>query len=207
MKDKIDIIIVDDHPIVIEGLKSLLANYKRVTVSHAFSTGSELIAHLSANSCDLILMDINLSDMSGIELCEHIRSMNPRIKIIGISTYNDASIIRQMIQSGARGYLIKNASGEELYESIRNVYSGETYLCSEVQRILAESAVKSVPHLTRREKEILGLIASGDTTPQIAEKLFLSPLTVETHRKNLMQKFSVNNSAAMVKMATDLKLL
>ncbi|HOA38268.1 MAG TPA: response regulator transcription factor, partial [Flavihumibacter sp.] len=132
---------------------------------------------------------------------------NPKSKILGMSTYNDASVIRQMVQKGAKGYLIKNATAEELYTAIENVYNGRTYFTADVQRILAESSLKSLPRLTRREQEVLRLIAGGKTTQQIAEQLFVSPLTVETHRRNLMQKFGVSNAPALIKMAIDEKLL
>ena len=207
MNNKIEIIIVDDHPMVIEGLKALLSGYDILSVTHTFSSGKEAYQYLSTNNCDIVLMDINLPDMNGIELCAKLCSANTKLRILGMSTYNDASIIRQMIQNGAKGYLIKNASAKELYTAIENVCDGKIYFNAEVQSILAESSLKNIPHLTRREKEILSLIASGETTHQIADKLFLSPLTVETHRRNLMQKFEVNNAPALIKMAIDHKLL
>ena len=207
MNNKIEVIIVDDHPMVIEGLKSLLSNYDILTVPHTFTRGNEAYEYLSVNSCDVVLMDINLPDINGIELCHKVCAVNMKLRILGMSTYNDASIIRQMIQKGAKGYLLKNASASELYTAIENVCDGKIYFSPEVQRMLAESSLKTVPHLTRREKEIISLIASGETTQQIADKLFLSPLTVETHRRNLMQKFEVNNAPALIKMAIDHRLL
>ncbi|MBX3254319.1 MAG: response regulator transcription factor [Chitinophagaceae bacterium] len=207
MNNKIEIIIVDDHPMVIEGLKSLLSNYDILSVTHTFTRGKDAYEYLSAHAGGVVLMDINLPDINGIELCDKLCSVNPVIKILGMSTHNDASIIKQMVHKGARGYLIKNASAEELYAAIENVYKGSTYFSAEVQGILAESSLKNIPRLTRREKEILSLIASGETTQQIADKLYLSPLTVETHRRNLMQKFGVSNAPALIKMAIDHKLL
>jgi DNA-binding NarL/FixJ family response regulator len=198
MSSKIEIVIVDDHPMVIEGLKALLSNYNdTLTVTHTFTSGKEAYEYLSGGGDRVVLMDINLPDISGIELCEKLFAVNPKIKILGISTYNDASIIRQMVHKGARGYLMKNASAIELYTAIENIYDGKTYFSLDVKSILAESSLKNIPHLTRREKEILRLIATGETTHQIADKLFVSPLTVETHRRNLMQKFSVNNAPAI----------
>lgn len=207
MSNKIEVIIVDDHPMVIEGLKSLLSNYDILTVTHTFTRGDDAYEYLSVNSCDVVLMDINLPDINGIELCHKVCAANGGLRILGMSTYNDASIIRQMIQKGAKGYLLKNASANELYTAIEKVCDGKIYFSAEVQSMLAESSLKNIPHLTRREKEILSLIASGETTQQIADKLFLSPLTVETHRRNLMQKFEVNNAPALIKMAIDHRLL
>ena len=207
MNSKIDVVIVDDHPMVVEGLKSLLSNFDTLRATHTFTNGREAYAYLSAAGSQVVLMDINLPDINGIELCGQLLAANPALKILGISTYNDPSMIKQMVQKGARGYLIKNASGNELCTAIETVYYGKTYFSADVQRILAESSLKNIPHLTRREKEILRLIASGETTQQIADRLFVSPLTVETHRRNLMQKFSVNNAPALIKMAIDHKLL
>lgn len=207
MIQPIEIIIIDDHPMVIEGLKSLLSVYEHLLVTHTFTKGNEAYNFLEEGYCDVILLDINLPDVNGIELCGKLKSRDHNVKILGMSTYNDASIIRQMVHKGARGYLLKNASPEDLLEAIEQVFNGKTYFGAEVQSILAESSLKDVPNLTRREKEILRLIATGETTQQIADKLYVSPLTIETHRRNLMQKFNVNNAPALIKVAIDYKFL
>ncbi len=192
---------------VIEGLKSLLSAYDTLSVTYTFTKGKEAYRFLEDGVCDVVLLDINLPDINGIELCEKLTARNSHIRILGMSTYNDASIIRQMVHKGARGYLLKNASPDELLQAIEQVYDGKTYFGAEVKSILAESSLKDIPHLTRREKEILRMIASGETTQQIADKLYVSPLTIETHRRNLMQKLNVNNAPALIKMAIDHKFL
>lgn len=132
------------------------------------------------------------------------------IKILGLSTYSEPSIINQMIKNGVKGYLLKNATSDELVNAISQVHKGNFYFGSEVQKILADSVSqesKNIPKLTRRETHILRLIADGKTTNSIAEELFISPLTVETHRRNLMQKLEVSNAASLIKIAVEHKLI
>lgn len=205
--EPIDIVIVDDHPMVIEGLKSLLVDREDMRVVQTFTKGHEALAYLAAQSCGIVLLDISLPDINGTELCGKITESNHHVKVLGMSTYSEASIIHQMIRSGAKGYLLKNASMEELVRAILLVSNGDMYFSPEVQKILAEFAVQDKPKLTRREREVLELIAAGVTTQQIADKLFVSPLTIETHRRNLMQKFGVNNAPAMIRAAVDYKYL
>jgi len=203
----IDIVIVDDHPMVIEGLKSLLIDQEDMHISETFTNGSDALEFLASRSCDVMLLDISLPDINGTELCGKITESNRRVKVLGMSTYSEASIIHQMIQFGAKGYLLKNASMEELVRAILIVNSGNMYFSPEVQKILAEFSISDKPKLTRREREVLELIAAGVTTQQIADKLFVSPLTIETHRRNLMQKFGVNNAPAMIRAAIEHKYL
>ena len=199
--------IVDDHPMVIEGLRALLADQDDMAITHTCTLGEEAFRLLGAHTPDVVLLDINLPDVSGTDLCERIKVAFPTVCVLGMSTYSEPSLIYQMIQNGAKGYLLKNASADELIRAIHLVCDGQVYFSPEVQRILAEFSVKDKPQLTRREKEVLALIAEGTTTQQIAEKLFVSPLTIETHRRNLMQKFGVNNAPAMVRAAIEQKLL
>lgn len=203
----INIMIVDDHPMVIEGLRSLLADQEDVRVVHTCTQGEEAMRLLAENPVDVLLLDISLPDVSGTDLCARIAAAFAGTRILGISTYSEASLIYQMIQNGAKGYLLKNASADELVRAIRLVQDGYVYFSPEVQKILAEFSVKDKPQLTRREKEVLVLIAEGTTSQQIAEKLFVSPLTIETHRRNLMQKFGVNNAPAMIRAAIEHNLL
>lgn len=203
----INIVIVDDHPMVIEGLRSLLVDQADMHILKTFTKGSEVIDYLDNYACDVILLDISLPDINGTELCKRIMESHHHVKILGMSTYSEASIIHQMIQYGAKGYLLKNASMDELVRAIFLVHGGNMYFSPEIQKILAEFSIKDQPKLTRREMEVLALIAAGITTQQIAEKLFVSPLTIETHRRNLMQKFGVNNAPAMIRAAIEHKYL
>lgn len=199
--------IVDDHYMVIEGIHSLLQKEKNIEWMGHASTAASCLAFLKKQTPDVILMDINLPDTNGIELCKTVKELYPSIFIIGLSTFNQQSFISKMMENGASGYVLKNASGEELMEAIELVMKGKTYLSEEVSQTLRKNADAQIPILTRREKEVLELIAEGLTNAEIANKLFISTTTVDTHRKNLLAKFEVRNTAALVKYAMLNKLI
>lgn len=205
----IKIIIVDDHPVVTEGLRYLLQKKNNLDIIGCFTTGRETLAFLKENTADVVLLDVSLPDMNGDILCLEIKNHYPSTCILVVSNHSERSIIIQMLQNGASGYLLKNSSSDELTRSILSAIEGDLALTDEVKSIIAkgELSFKSLPRLTRREQEVLKLVAGGMTTSEIAEKLFISPLTVETHRRNLMQKFEVNNSAALVKIAMEQKMI
>jgi len=197
--------IVDDHPIVLEGLQKLLANVKEIEITGCFTTGSAFISFLKENKVDILLLDITLPDVNGIELCKEVKEMSPATHVLALSNHSERSMILQMIQHGATGYLLKNISSEELVACIHEALSGLVTFSRAAREIMARPSVgelKGAPQLTKREKEILQLIADGKTTPDIAQQLNLSPLTVETHRKNLIQKFQAKNVASLIKLAT-----
>ena len=206
----IDILIVDDHPMVIEGLKTLLSDDNRVSVKTHFTNGQDTLDFLEQDTVNVILLDVNLPDINGVEMVDKILNIRGNVGILGLSTYSEPSIINQMIKNGVKGYLLKNATADELVAAISQVHQGNFYFGSEIQKILADSVSqesKDLPKLTRREKHILTLIADGKTTNTIAEELFISPLTVETHRRNLMQKLEVSNAASLIKIAVEKKLI
>ncbi|WP_246865790.1 response regulator [Croceivirga thetidis] len=207
---KIKVLIVDDHPLVIEGLKSLLRGNQDIKVVESCNDGYHALQYLQNNFVDIVLLDINLPDTSGIDICEQISKKHPTIAVIGLSTYGERSIINQMISNGAKGYLLKNVTETELIEAINKVYRGNVYFGVEVQKAMANTIFHSMgntPRLTKREKQILKLIVSGKTNNQIAEELFISPLTVETHRRNLMKKMKASNTASLVKIAIEKALV
>lgn len=198
MKPKV--FITDDHYMVIEGIRSLLQHEEDIElVGHAMDAAS-CLAYLNNNLPDVILMDINLPDKNGIELCKEVRQRYPSVFVIGLSTFNQQSFIQKMMDNGASGYVLKNATGEELMEAIKSVAAGKIFLSDEVGRSLRQKKV-GAPVLTMREKEVLGLIAEGLTSNEVAKKLFISVSTVDTHRKNLLAKFDTRNIASLVKMA------
>jgi DNA-binding NarL/FixJ family response regulator len=203
---QIKVFIVDDHYMVIEGIRSLLQNEKSVElIGHAMNAES-CIAFLKIHQPDVILMDINLPDKNGIELCREVKEQYPGIFILGLSTFNQQSFVQKMIEHGASGYVLKNASGKELLDAIRTVSNGKIYMSFEVEQILKTKPDSEII-ITRREMEVLVLIAEGMTNNEIAKKLFISITTVDTHRKNLLEKFSARNTAELVKLAFQLKFL
>lgn len=204
---KIKVFITDDHYMVVEGIRSLLQHEQKITwLGHA-SNADSCLAFLKKELPDIILMDINMPGMSGIELCKEVKDLYPSVFVIGLSTFNQQSFIQKMMENGASGYVLKNATQEELMEAIEAVAMGNTYLSDEVASSLKKFEASDIPVITRREKEVLELIAEGMTNGEIAQKLFISTSTVDTHRKNLLAKFDVKNTASLIKTAAQLHLL
>ncbi len=198
--------VVDDHRLVIEGLKSLLSGDEQLEITASFTTGQAALTFLETQPVEVVLLDVNLPDIHGVEMCRIIHERHPTVKMLGLSTYSEPSIINQMIKHGVNGYLLKNVIADELTRAIHRIRDGQYYFGAEIQKILADSVLNDAhetPRLTRREKEIVRLIADGRTTNQIAEALFISPLTVETHRKNVMKKLKVTNAASLIKLALE----
>lgn len=200
--DKIKVIVVDDHPIVIEGMRAMLQQIPYVELCATANDVFMAMEEVEKQKPCLVITDINLPEISGIELTVKLKKQYPAIKIIGISTFNERSYISQMIQSGADGFLVKSASKEEIEKAISTVIDGQMYLSVDVNMNTQEKKdLKNQPVLTRREKEILLLIAEGLTNPQIAEKLFISLNTVDSHRKNLLSKFDAPNAVVLISKA------
>ncbi|RFM31461.1 DNA-binding response regulator [Chitinophaga silvisoli] len=196
--------IVDDHPIVIEGLKTSLQHEANLQIVGGFGTGNDLLSFIRLNRLDLILLDITLPDINGMDLCKMIKKESVQTIILVVSNHTERSIIMETIQNGASGYLLKNSSIEELRNCISEAIRGNICYSKEVIEIISrpsQNQLRGRPQLTRREKQILALIAEGKTSQVIAQELFLSPLTIETHRRNLMQKFDVKNVAELIMAA------
>lgn len=201
----ISVFIVDDHPVVVEGIRSLLINEDGIYwVGHAL-TAASCSAYLEKLTINVVLMDINLPDKSGIELCAEIKRKRPNTKILALSTLNQPSYIRKMMENGASGYILKNAGKDELLSAIKDVASGKTHLCAEAMEVVKNinNSEAGKPILTRREKEILALIAEGLTNVEMSEKLFVSPWTVDSHRKSIMTKLNTKNTAMLIKYAIE----
>lgn len=209
----VSILIIDDHPLVTGGVSAMLQDADDITVTGSAATAKAAMELVQKNSYDIILLDISLPDMDGLSLCAEIRKLDDAVKIIGLTSTNDAGIITQLLRNGANGFLLKNMDRAELLEAIFQVQKGKVYLSKAAnekvleQYMHADANPVQGPVLTRREKEILLLLNEGYTGPQIAQKLFLSPYTVETHRKNLMQKLNAGNSRLLLKLARQNKLI
>ncbi len=206
----IRVFITDDHPVVIEGIHSLLQHEKDMEwAGHAMNAQSCLGFFIS-NTADVVLMDISMPGTDGVELCAAMKEKYPGVFILGLSTFNQGLYIKKMMDNGASGYILKNSSREELIRAIHTVYEGGIYFSGESGKALQEYQKSSrfeLPVLTSREKEILELIAQGFTNPQIAEKIFLSSFTVDSHRKNLLAKLNVKNTASLIRLAVEKKLI
>jgi DNA-binding NarL/FixJ family response regulator len=152
-------------------------------------------------------MDIGLPDKNGIELCKEVKETYPGIFVIGLSTFNQESFIQKMMDNGASGYVLKNATQQELIEAIETVVKGKIYFSHEAAQALIQHNESNRPVLTRRETEVLLLIAEGMTNNEIARQLFISTTTVDTHRKNLLAKTDAKNTAALIRIATQMNLI
>lgn len=200
----IKVFIVDDHPMVVEGIKGLLQGEENYPVVGSANFALEALEMFGQALPDVVLLDINLPDLNGIELCERIKKEFPSVKVLGISTFKERSYITRLMDKGASGYVLKNVDKEELIEAIRQVAAGRMYFSIEAATaITTQSSLSAVPILTSREKEILVLISEGLTNKEIADQLYISPLTVDSHRKNLLAKFTVRNTAALVKLGIE----
>ncbi len=209
----IQVFIIDDHKMVIEGLTLLLDNCDSIQVTGYALSGKEGLEAIKANPVDVVLLDVNMPEMNGIETCKLLTKQNPDSKIIAISMHKEGSLIKMMLKNGAKGYVLKNAGQDEVIEAIKTVHAGKTYLDETVSEIILNSALGSTrkkenpfPTLSRREKEVIALILDEHTTQEIADKLFISFGTVETHRRNMMVKLGVRNTAGLVKIAIEYNL-
>lgn len=206
----IRLFIIDNHPLIVEGLYSLLGNEKDILISGYARNGNDCLSFLQHHTVDIILMDVDLPDMDGIDLCATIRMEYPDIMIIGLSSLNEGKYVTGLVENGASGYVLNNVDREELLDAINRVYAGDTYFSKEAKLAIQDERNNSkhhFPHLTRREKEVLFLIAEGNTNPEIAEQLFISADTVNSHRKNLLAKLEVKNTAMLIRYAINNKLL
>jgi two-component system, NarL family, nitrate/nitrite response regulator NarL len=198
------VIIADDHKMFIDGLKSMLEEIDGIEVVGEATNGVEAVEVCSNCAADVVIMDISMPYMDGIEATKAILKKKPDLKILALSMFNDRNFIADILKNGARGYILKNTGKEELVHAINSVQAGESYLGKEVSQTLLNSFLKKdhqnpmVEKLSDREHEVLESIATGLTTVEIAKKLFITKNTVETHRKNLLYKVGARNTAELI---------
>jgi len=206
-KEPLKIIIIDDHPVVLQGFAYMLKNIAGLKLVGEFTDADSGLAFIGREQVDVVLLDINLPGKNGIDACAEIQGINAACKVIAISNLNEYSIIQRMLQAGASGYLLKNASADEVLAAIHEVAAGGIALSRNVQHIVDSAQSGDLPVITRREKEVLQLLSQGLSSGEIGERIFISPLTVESHRRNLLQKFRVVNVAALIHKAMEMKYL
>jgi DNA-binding NarL/FixJ family response regulator len=209
----IRLIIADDHQMFIDGIRSALSGNETIQVIATANNGRQLLDLLEQETADVLLLDINMPELNGIEAARAIRKKFPEIRIIMLSMYLEKQMIEELVRIGASGYILKNTGMKELEQAILTVAMGKTHFSGDVTLKMMGAQTtdtytenmlpgkEETPGLTDREIEVLKLIAREHTTPEIAEKLFISAYTVETHRKNLIRKLNVKNIAGLVKYA------
>lgn len=213
--DSVNILVADDHQLVIDGIRLMLLNEEDLNCCAEANNGKQVLELLETTSIDLVLIDINMPILNGLETCKIIRQKYPDIPVIVLSMLEEASMIKLAIKNGASAYLLKNAAREEVLKAIRAVLKGEKYFSADVSEIIMsslsgrETKKKSSPFLklSRREKQVLALIIEEYTTAEIAEKLFIGFGTVETHRRNLLVKLGARNTAGLVRISLEYNLL
>jgi DNA-binding NarL/FixJ family response regulator len=204
----IRIFIIDDHQMIIEGIHSLLKDEAEIEWLGSARLPDELLNFLKKEQPDVLLMDINLPQISGLDLCKEVKEKYPAVNIIGLSTSDQASVIRKMQDNGASGYLLKDASKQEILKALQEVNKGKHYVSFSVSEVLKKKTPDGrLAVLTKREKEVLELIAEGLTNQEIAAKLFLNSTTIDSHRKNMLTKFKAKNTAALIKIAVSNHLI
>jgi len=212
-KPKKKLIIVDDHQIVLDGLSILLEKIEGVTVLRGFTNPKEALTFLEYNDVDIVLTDLSMPEMSGMELTQRIKGSNSNTKVIVLTMHNDVKSIKNIVQLGADGYLLKNTDFDILQTALESVISGQQYFGTEILEAIVNDFKPSVEvdgkkiNLSKRELGILELIAKGMTTDSIAEQLFISKHTVNSHRRNLNVKLGVSRPAELVSKAKSLGLI
>ena len=208
----IKVILVDDHQLVRDGIKALLAGMEGIEVTGEASSGNEMLALLNSNTPDVALLDISLPDISGIDLCRKIIAQYPEIKVLFLSMYTTEDYIFNAIKAGAKGYLPKNISRNELFNAVKEVSAGNEYYSETISNIILKSYIRKAKTpddelqdsgelLSKRETEVLRCFAEGLSNPQIAEKLFISTRTVESQKNHIMQKLNLKTQVELLKYA------
>lgn len=206
---KIKVMLADDHQVVLDGLTALINATKDIEVIEVAHNGFHALKVLEAHAVEVAVLDIKMPVMDGLKATKEIKAKYPETKVLVLTMYNNERFIKEIIGSGASGYILKNKSGNQLVEAIRAVYHGEEYFTQAVTDTLIEGLRKKKKgatyqaKLTTREKEVLQLIVEGNSSREISEKLFIATTTVETHRRNLIEKLGVKGTKGLIKYAVE----
>ena len=208
---KIKLYLVDDHRMVIDMWASLLSTNPKFEIAGTALDGEKAFEEISNTLPNVVLMDITLPDMSGIELTKKIREKLPSIKILGVSMHTNIMLIKQMLISGASGYVSKTSSFDEMIQAITTIHEGSRYICRNIKDYITNQVISEqqsdpayrINQLTKRELEIVTLIKEGHSSKEISEKLFISKRTVEVHRYNIFRKLEVNNITSLIKITNN----
>jgi len=206
---KIKVLVADDHTILRQGIKALLDNQEGIEVIGEAKDGREALAIIEETLPDVILMDIAMPGLNGLEATRRIKKKFPRMKVLVLTMYTNEEYIFQILNAGANGYLVKETAFQDLISAIKAVYKNEAFMSPSISKKVINSYIKRAQDdeektceiLTTREREILQLIAEGNSSKKIAEALFISPKTVETHRTHIMDKLNIHNRTGLVKYA------
>ncbi len=205
----IQILIIDDHPLVADGIAAMIRGEDYLQITGRCKTGREAMVFLEEHAPDIILLDLSLPDINGLDLLVQIKQINSSAKVIAITSVNETGIITQMLHKGGDGYLLKDMERDELITAVNTVLSGKVYLSRSAREKIMEqfhtvrAPLNGMPELTRREKQILQMLYEGYNVPKIASEIFLSPYTIETHKKNLMQKLKAATTPQLLKIARE----
>ncbi|MEM7375318.1 MAG: response regulator transcription factor [Bacteroidota bacterium] len=208
----IRVLIADDHQVLIDGIRAMLERQEDMDLIDQALTGTSVFEILQEKIADVLILDLDLPEMDGIEVCKKMQSSHPKTNILILSMHGDSHHVKTVLNHGATGYVLKNTGEEELLLAIRKVYAGERYISQSLQQLMlesmlhgkkAESSSLLLPRLTRREKQVLGLIVEGHTNAEIADILHISIKTVESHRTNLLDKLNARNTASLVRISME----
>ena len=209
----IRVMIADDHNMFVEGIESILEGHDNIQVVSKCYTGLEVFEKINLAKPDVILLDINLPGMNGLEVCQKLSKEYPEVKVLALSMHNEESFVTEILKYGAQGYILKNTGKKELISAIETINNGQSYFSEEVTETIMKSLVNQragnkksttlAPKISRREKDVLDLIIKEYTTQEIADTLFISLKTVESHRRSLLTKLSVRNTAGLVRVALE----
>jgi len=212
------ILIVDDHEVVRDGLRNILLSLDNISIAGEAGNGEDAIKMYNSVKPDLVIMDISMPGMNGIEATRIIKEKDPDAKILILTMHDNQEYLNQIIRSGAKGFILKNTDKEELLDAVKTVASGENFFSKDISKLIIDNYIRSAKEqeksdgfkevpLTKREIEILKLIASGYSNQEIANILYISYNTVDTHRKNIMHKLSIKNTAGLVRYAIEKGLI